>query len=645
MTPLVELPDAFEIYSRAARDGARPDPYLKVSQWADQFRILTPRSSPEPGPWRTSRAPFLRDIMDDLSPSSRTETIVFMKGAQIGGTECGNNWIGFVIHVAPGPMMSVQPTTEMAKRNSKQRIGPLIEDSIVLRERVKDSRQRDSGNTLLSKEFPAGLLVMVGANSAKGLRSMPARYLFLDEVDAYPGDVDGEGEPCSLAIARTTNFPRRKIFIVSTPTVVGRSRIERFYGDSDQRRYWMPCPHCEQMIVFEFGQLRWTPGQPQTARYYCEACARPIENHQKEFMLARGEWRPGNQAVDPRIHGYHLSSLYSPIGWLSWAQIAGQREKAGNDPEKLQTFVNTVLGQTWSSSTEVPDSERLYERREGYPIGRVPRGGLVLTCGVDVQVKRIECEIVAWGRNKESWSIDYRVFEGDTSQPAVWRNVAELLDEDFETDYGLPARIRRMAIDSGFNTTTVYDFARKASPGRVMAVKGQTRVPTIVGAPTMVEAGPQGNRLKYGVRLWPVNTAIAKDELYRWLRTSVPDVSRGELWPAGFCHFPQYSKEYFEQLCSEQLVSRLINGRRVTNWEKMRDRNEALDCRVYARAAAVSMRLEAWKEPRWADLEDSLSGKAAPRAQQPPAIEPGGPPSPTGPPKFRAMPPRTDWLE
>ena len=224
-----------EILRAAAAAGARPDPLLTISQWADKYRTLSQRASAEPGPWRTDRTPYLREIMDCLSPLSPIERTVFMKGAQIGGTECGNNWIGYVIHQAPGPMMAVQPTVEMAKRNSKQRIDPLIEESEVLRTLVHDPRSRDSGNTVLAKEFPGGVLVMTGANSAVGLRSMAARYLFLDEIDGYPGDVDGEGDPINLALARTRTFARRKVFLVSTPKITGMSRIEAAFEESDKR--------------------------------------------------------------------------------------------------------------------------------------------------------------------------------------------------------------------------------------------------------------------------------------------------------------------------------------------------------------------------------------------------------------------------
>ena len=210
-----------------------------------RHRLLSPRGSAEPGRWRTNRTPYLREIMDALSPMHPAQRVVVMKAAQVGATEGGNNWIGYVIHHAPGPMLAVQPTVELAKRFSQQRIDPLIEESPALREKVTPARSRDTGNTVLSKEFPGGILVMTGANSAVGLRSMPVRYLFLDEVDAYPPSADEEGEPVALAEARTRTFSwRRKVFLASTPTIKGLSRIEREYEASDQRRFFVPCPQC-----------------------------------------------------------------------------------------------------------------------------------------------------------------------------------------------------------------------------------------------------------------------------------------------------------------------------------------------------------------------------------------------------------------
>jgi len=424
---ILPTPTAEEIYAAAAAAGARPDPLLTISQWADQYRTLSQRASAEPGPWRTDRTPYLREIMDCLSPASAIERVVFMKAGQIGGTECGNNWIGYVIHQAPGPMMAIQPTVEMAKRNSRQRIDPLIEESEVLRKLVSDPRSRDSGNTVLSKDFPGGVLVMTGANSAVGLRSMAARYLFLDEADAYPGDVEGEGDPVNLATARTRTFARRKIFLCSTPKITGISRIEAAFEESDQRRYWLPCPDCRAYQVLKFAQLRWPKGKPDEAVYICEHCSHEIQNHQKHCMLAQGEWRPGAPG-DGKTAGFHLSSLYSPVGWFSWADAAKQFEQTHKNPALLQVFVNTVLGETWALQGEAPDWQRLYDRREDYRIGSVPAGGLFLTAGIDIQKDRIEVEVVAWGRGKESWSVDYQVLEGQTVEAAVWHKLTAVLD-------------------------------------------------------------------------------------------------------------------------------------------------------------------------------------------------------------------------
>ncbi|MFN7194538.1 MAG: phage terminase large subunit family protein, partial [Rhodospirillales bacterium] len=268
------------------RDGLTPDPLLTVSEWADRHRFLSPRASAEPGRYRTDRTPYMRAIMDALSPSHPARRIVFMKAAQVGATEAGNNWIGYVIHHAPGPMLSVQPTGELAKRFSRQRIEPVIAESPALRERVKPARARDAGNTVLSKEFPAGLLVITGANSAVGLRSMPARYLFLAAVAAYPPSADEEGDPVALAEARTRTFSwRSKVFLTSTPTIHGVSRIEREFEASDQRRYFVACPHCDHRQWLRFERLRWEKGQPNTAHYSCEACDGQIEEHHKTALM------------------------------------------------------------------------------------------------------------------------------------------------------------------------------------------------------------------------------------------------------------------------------------------------------------------------------------------------------------------------
>jgi phage terminase large subunit GpA-like protein len=597
--------DAIE---RAWCEGLTPDPLLNVSEWADQYRMLSGKSASEPGRWRTTRTPYLKDVMDCLSPTSPIERVVMMKGAQVGGTECGNNWIGYVIHLAPGPMMAVAPTVEMAKRNSKQRIDPLIEESPTLSGLIAPARSRDSGNTILAKEFRGGVLVLTGANSAVGLRSMPVRYLFLDEVDAYPRDVEGEGDALGLAEARTRTFARRKIFIVSTPTIAGASTIEREYEASDQRRYFVPCPDCGHRQWLKFEQLRWNWGKPETAHYMCESCAAQLSEHHKTWMLEHGEWRACAPANAGKTAGFHLSSLYSPVGWRSWTAIAAAWEAAQGNPASIKSFKNTELGETWVEEGEVPDWERLIERREDYRIGSVPLGGLLLVAGADVQRDRIEVSVWAFGRGKESWHVEHRVLAGDTAREAVWKRLAELLTESWTHGSGALMSLSRLAVDTGFATQEAYAFVRSVRDARVMAVKGVGRGAALIGLPTSVDATVGGRKLRRGVRVFAVTTSIAKLELYNNLRKAVELDDDGVAhFPAGFVHLPKVDAEWVRQLCAEQLITlRDRNGFPIREWQKLRERNEALDCYVYARAAASNAGLDRFEERHWRELERSL---------------------------------------
>jgi phage terminase large subunit GpA-like protein len=602
------------------QQAVKPDPYLLVSEWADKYRLLSPKSAAEPGRWRTARTPYLREIMDHLAPSSPVQRIVFMKGSQVGGTECGNNWIGYVIHAAPGPMMAVAPTVELAKRHSKQRIDPLLNDVPELREKVRPARERDSGNTILSKDFLGGLLIMTGANSAVGLRSMPARYLFMDEIDAYPGDVDGEGDPILLAERRSATFKRRrKIFMVSTPTVKGLSRVQREFEKSDQRFFHVPCPECDHFQPLRFTQLRWPENEPQKAEYVCESCGCLIAEHHKTAMLALGEWRATAETTDGTI-GYHLSSLYSPIGWFSWGDAAAMFEDAKRNPDLMKGFVNTVLGEPYEESSDAPEWQRLYERRQTYVQGVVPMGGLFLTAGVDVQKDRLECEIVAWGRNKENWSVDYVILDGDTARPEIWKRLdTEVLQRDWPHATGHTMPIRVMAVDSGYATQDVYGFvrnhpqavwggngARASQPRTAVAVKGRDPETALILSVSKADTGGK----RRGLRVWNVSGPVAKMELYRWLKLEWPtdrEIAEGAVFPPGSCHFPQYGEEYFKQLTAERRVIRVVKGFPHATWEKDPSRNnEALDCRVYARAAATIYGIDRMSEFKWRSLEEAL---------------------------------------
>lgn len=627
---------AASVYSRAYAAGYKPDPLLLVSEWADRNRELSSIVTDEPGRWRTARTPYLREIMDCLSPASPIETIVFMKGAQVGATECGNNWIGYVIDQAPGPMMAVLPTVETAKRWSKQRLAHVIDDTPCLRGKVADPRERDSGNTMLAKEFAGGILIITGANSGVGLRSMPARFMFFDEIDGYPADVDGEGDPVALAEKRSANFRRRKLFKVSTPTIEGISRIDREFARSDQRYYFVPCPHCGAYQTLKFARLKWPKGEPGKALYLCESCEQPIGEQHKTAMLEAGQWR-GTAGHNGRVAGFHLSSLYSPVGWFSWAQAAAAWEKAQEDPSSLQVFVNTVLGETWRQQGEAPDWEKLYSRRETWERDKLPGGVLFVTAGVDVQKDRLEAAVYGWGRQRERWLIDYEVLPGYPDRPETWAALDELVNRTYPHASGADLSIVRMGLDSSYATNDVYAWGRKHGMGRVLILDPRERGVSMVGLPTAVDVSVQGRKIRRGVKIWPVATGMLKSELYGLLRVERPEA--GSI-PPGYCHFPDWlPEEFFKQLCAEQLVSqRDKRGYKRTQWVKMRERNEGLDTAIYARAAANVFGLDRFGDAQWRALEAAHK----PKAEESKEIEP----PPEEPALRRIIPPQSrNWLD
>lgn len=595
------MADAFAIYNEGFNAGLKPDPLMNISEWADKYRILSQKASAEPGLWRTSRTPYLKEIMDCLSPYSGIEKVVFMKGAQIGGTEVGNNFLGYIVHLSPGPVMLVMPTVDGAKRTSKTRIDPMFEAIPELKGVISNRRSKDASNTTLMKEFQGGVLVLTGANSAIGLRSMPVRYIFLDEIDAYKGDVEGEGDPVNLAIKRTSTFNRRKIFMVSTPTIQGVSRIEYEYEQSDQRHYMVPCPYCNKRQSLKWKQIHFENDDPATATYICEHCGAIIEEHLKTWMLENGIWEKTNPKSI--VAGFHLSSLYSPVGWFSWADAVKQFLDAKNKDNLLKVWVNTVLGETWLEKGEAPEWQILFDKREDYQQEIVPSGGLFLTAGADVQKDRIECEVVAWGRNKESWSVGYFIINGDTAREEVWNELSEFSKRYFEHSSGVMLPISRFAIDSGFATQQVYNWVRKQPINFAMAIKGTDSGVTPLGLPTRVDLNINGKRLRRGAKVWSVGTSILKSELYQFLRLTQ---NEDESYPAGYCHFPKYDSEYFKQLTAEQLVTKMVRGYQKREWQKTRERNEALDCRVYARAASISFGIEQFTETKWRNLEKAL---------------------------------------
>ena len=590
------LADGAAVFENGFSDGLRPDPVLTVTEWADRHRFLSQRASAEPGKFQSSRTPYLREIMDKLSSNDPTKRVVFMKGTQVGGTEAGNNWIGYSIDASPGPFLSVAPTLEMAKRNSRTRMDPMIEESPRLREKVRDPKARDSGNSMLQKIYPGGVLVLAGANSASGLRSMPARYLFADELDAWPENLDGEGSALDLAEARTRTFSRRKIFIVSTPTLAGRSAIEREFIAGSMKYFEVPCVHCGTFQRLVWSQLKWTDDDPDTVRYVCEHCGGHLQEHNKPKMLEAGQW----VSTNPDHNGtesYHVSTLYSPLGWYSWKECVMSYQRARKNDNALKVWTNTILGETWAEQGEAPDWQDLYNRREQYPIGQVPEAGCVLTMGVDVQQDYLAYEVVSYGPGLESWSIDHGNIPGDTAADEVWQELTKKIASNYPTADGFKMGIRMVAVDTGYRTQDVYRWVKSQPPTRVLAIKGRDAQAVIVGQPSTAEIGQKGRKIKSGLKVWPIGVSVAKSELYGWLRRKAR--ADDDDLPHGWLHFPQYDDEYFKQLTAETLTQKTVRGYPRYIWEKTRDRNEMLDVRIYARACAQMLGCDRFDGARW----------------------------------------------
>jgi len=625
-----DLPDD---YTRAAAlvdsmfaEFMRPPANVTVSQWADKNRMLSGKASSEPGPWRTDRTPYLRQIMDDLSARSTVQEVVVMFAAQLGKSETGNNWLGYIIDNEPGPVMIVQPTTDMAKRFSRQRITPMLEETPALRRKVRENRSRDDANTTLMKDFAGGVLVVSGANSAASLRSMPVRYLFLDEIDAYPLDVDGEGDPVALAEKRTSTFARKKVLKVSTPTTKDFSRIESAYLQSNACTFHVACPHCGEHQALVWGSttphgLRWDraeDGSPLlgTVRYVCQHNGCEIREHEKPSMLASGYWQAGRDSARPgRMTGYHLNALYAPLGWVSWADLVQQFTEASTvakngDISKLKTFTNTVLAETWEEQGDRTNTHDLIKRAPDLPLRQVHWGMFVCTMGVDTQGDRLEAYVWAWGRGMERQLVDRQIIYGDPGLPegepgSPWSALTEYRRTPIQHVSGRTVVISATAVDSGgHHTQAVYEYARRHQHMHVLAVKGMSvSGKAILGKPSEQDVNWRGQKVKRGVKLWPIGTDTAKAEIYGRLRNTEPG--------PGYVHISKnHHPDVFEQITSERLVTRYVKGHARLDWVKPAGkRNEALDCAVYALGCAHYLGIERWRESDWARLESQVQGR------------------------------------
>ena len=575
--------------AHARRVNLKPPPTLSLSQWAAKYAVLSRETSAQTGRFRAYA--YQVGMMEAVTDPSVT-TISVMKSARVGYTKILDHVIGYFIHQDPAPMLVVQPTVEDAEDYSVTEIEPMLRDTPVLAEIVGDLRAKDAKQKQSKRLFKNGAsAAFVGANSPRGFRRITARVVIFDEVDGYPITGAGkEGDQIKLGMRRSQTFWNRKIILGSTPTVKGESRIDKSYLLSDQRKFFLPCPHCGTMQVLEWGGvdtphgIKWDKDEagaalPDTAHYVCIAgCI--IDEGDKPDMLQRGEWRPS--APFTGHAGFHIWTGYSLDPNASWPNLVSEWIEVKDDPLTRQTFINTVLGEPYEDRGERPLAEtRLVARCEVFP-AEIPNGAAVLTVGVDVQDDRLELEVVGWGRNEESWSIAYEVFDGDPGEPAIWDRLDAFLKRIWTRADGRGFVAEAVCIDTGgHHTQAAYNFAKARLGRKVWAIKGESAVGG-KRSPVWPTKRPT-SRTKKAFRPIIIGVNAAKDAIRNRLHVDQPG--------PGYMHFPSDRDiNYFAQLTSERSVLTITGGQKFWKWELPNGRaNEALDCRVYAYAALCGL--------------------------------------------------------
>jgi phage terminase large subunit GpA-like protein len=625
----------------ARRSGGFRAPRLdRGSDYADRHHWLT--SGARVGRWRCLA--FQRDPLDAMTDTG-VDRVTLLKSTQVGATQMGLAMLGQRMAQRPSSVLVVQPTIFDAGEFSVGEFTPMCDAVESLRGLVKEPRTKGADTSKLFKRVAGGGVIRFrGANAPTGLRRFGADTLFCDEADGWPATT-AEGDPLMLAEQRTKDFAERLVYLCSTP-VHPNGRIHASYLASDRCRYFVPCLGCGVLDVLvpwlpeghertpdgsppDGHVMAWPKGKPHLAHFVCSACAREISQGDRAEMVEEGEWRagaPGALSDDGRLHrGFHVWAAMSPAPNASWGQIAERTERALADPEQLQVVANTDLGLPFAATGEAPDWQHLYDRREHYPIGTVPAGPVLLTAGVDVQRDRVVYEVVGWAANRESWSIEADVLAGDTASEdsPVWAQLSGLLGRVFPGTDGAALSIRKLAIDSGYNTDQVYSWVARQG-GRAIACKGigldKPTADMLLGVPKKTALRPSGKLVARRCLVWPVGVGRAKAEHYGCLGLVRGDDGRA---PAGYAHFPQHGPEYFRQLTAEQLMTgRDAHGRPVEEWAVKPGReNHFLDARVYARAAL-----------------EHPSCRPALDAARPPAMPAPVPPAPSPPPSAPRRP-------
>lgn len=613
------LSDGYEVAALAAIEGARPDPVLHVDRWSEDNQIL-PKSSSTPGEYRIRRSPPARRVLQCLSPGHPARRVVVRGASQMLKTQCALNWIGASIDQAPANILALEPSDKLAKRLSA-RIQRMAMDVKVLREKVAAQRSRDARNTVDTKEFPGGTLYITTAGAAANLAEIPARYVFLDEVDRMPRNVQGEGKTWVVAEARTSTFPTNaKIYAVSSPTETGESTIDELYEMGTQEVYLVPCPHCghmHELLDENFHFSRDHRGIVNRAWFTCPDCGADIDEHHKGEMLrdiedgGQAHWFARSEG-DGETVSFHISAFYAGPGFITWLQLARQKAMAEEaaklgDKDGLRVYYNTRLALSYSDDRAVTTSDQLMKRAEPYQPRVLPDPALVLTMSVDTQVNRLEVQIEAWGPQGEHWLMDYLVLMGSPTEPpdkpgSVWQRLDEIRTTPLMHVSGVPIYISAYGIDTGgANTQDVYHYGSSRVNHGCLLLKGANRPnrPIIAATPTKQDIDWGGKRMEGGALLWQVGTDVAKDWIFNRLQ-----LTSG---PGAFHFHSQLEKAWFDGILAETLRTTTKRGRRKREYVAVSGvRNEPLDLTVYNLAVAQHLGILRWSAQDWQRLRERL---------------------------------------
>jgi phage terminase large subunit GpA-like protein len=597
--------DAAAIYRQAFIEALQPPLDLTVSEWADQNRILTRRSSSEPGEWRTDRVPYLREPMDLLSPKEkRIKRVVLIFGSQTGKTEAGLNWLGRTIALDPSPFLAMFPTESFAKRQIRQRLTPLFTDSPAVAAKQISTKSRDAANAMFLKEFQGDMLVsIIGGNSGSAAQGMPAQNVWADEVSSLPLEMDDKGDPLENAEARQTNFPDRKALVTSTPGSRGACRItSEFEVRSDRRRYAVLMPCCGKHAVLEWPHMVWDRRDGEVF-CQCPACGERVEQHHKATMLAGGIWQPTAKG-DGETAGFHLPGWYAPYGWLSWEKIRDEFLRAKSDPLLLKGWINKRAAEAWEDeSLAKVSAEGLMARVGGYDHGTCPEGVLAVLMAVDVQDTWLEISVWGFGRGDEAFRIWHQKIDGDPGQNDVWEQVTTIREIAWPRNGGGSLKAHFCAVDTGGHFTgEAYDYCRRHSRDGVVAIKGSSnRSAPILGKPSKQDVTFRGQTVRNGVTLYPIGTHALKRTIYSRLKID-------EQGPGCINFDNATTEEYLQGLTCERLQPRYIKGFQVLEWVKPSGaRNEPLDLLVYCLAMLELLKRRYNRATMW----DQLAAQAA----------------------------------